>query len=448
MNLPSPLEKSFPRQLALIFVSGIIVRSVYAALAPLSFDWFDLYSAGVWAYQNPGFFFGIYTFPIYMFAATYALWLHLPVMHPDWTSIVTLPNVGGVAPYFHLTPAAIVFVFVMKIPSLVSDSLVGWLIYRILSNAGVGKGRVLFAVSAWLLNPVAMIMSNWNGVDSVSLMLTVFAVYCAQKNKLVLASVSLIVGGLLRFLPLIVFPFFFFKSFRSREWKGTLSLTLPLILVFGAALLYLYVLNPFWLTQLMGSRPGFTVPEVLDILGADIAQQGLQYPGNGVTLTTLTYVILLSILTDPSKGPLSADSLALAPLLAYTAFSWSAPSLIMYVLPFAIIKLGLGKGQRGLTILLSATAFLWSFARSGDYFLGSGALFYIPPYSPFIEDLRTQLLVSWQLFYEPFQVEIRGAFSAVLIFLVCRLFSEHHQDLVSNTSKSYLREHDSSNPCQ
>ena len=170
MNMPPLFGKSFPRQLALIFALSIVVRSVYAVLAPLSFDWFALYVGGVRAYQNPGSFFGIYTFPVYLFAAFYALWLHLPVTHPDAMSIVTWPQLGGVAPYFQPTPAAIVFVFVMKLPSLISDSLIGWLIYKILSNADAGKDRILFAVSAWLLNPVKMIMSNYNGVDSVSLM--------------------------------------------------------------------------------------------------------------------------------------------------------------------------------------------------------------------------------------------------------------------------------------
>lgn len=434
MNTPAWLAKSFSRQLALIFISSIIVRSAYAVLAPLSFDWFALYAGGVWAFQNPGSFFGVYTFPAYMFAALYVLWLHLPIMHPDAMSIVTWPQIGGVAPYFHPTPDAIAFVFIMKLPSLISDTLIGWLIYKILSNSGAGKDQILFAVSAWLLNPVTMIMSNYNGVDSVSALLTVFAVYCAAKNKLLLTSTSLIVGGLLRLLPLIVFPFSFFKSLRSRDWKGVFFLALPFAILFGTTLLAISVLNSFWLTQLFGGRPGLTVPEVLDTLGANLAQQGVEYPGNPVALTTLAYAILLWILTNPSKNGFTAESLALAPLLAYTAFSWSFAPLIMYVLPLAFIHFAVGRGQRWFTILLSVTAFLWSFARSGDYFVGSTALFYYPLYNPFLQNLSIQLLAVWNLYFGFVQVQIRGAFSAVLVFLIYRLVRRFPQNPVTNAN--------------
>ncbi len=143
MRIKFVIPRNFDLRLILVLGVGMVAQTLYAMFAPLSGDWRDWYLIGVSVYWRPGQIFGIYTIPPYIFAAFYALWLRLPISHPDPGSIVTFPP-WGLPPYFQPTPAALIFVLMMKLPALISDAVIAVLIYKILSDSGASRNRIYF----------------------------------------------------------------------------------------------------------------------------------------------------------------------------------------------------------------------------------------------------------------------------------------------------------------
>ena len=420
-----------------IFVAGIVVRTLYAILAPLSPDWRNWYLIAIEIYQNPGIIIGVYTVPPYILAAFYVLWLVLPVPHLNPATIVTFPWTGGAPPYFQPNPATVVFVLIMKLPALISDTVTAFFVYLILRESGVSRNRTHFAIAAWLLNPLTMVMSNYNGVDAIGVMLVTAAAYWVGRKRYGAASLSLIIGGLMRLLPFIALPFLLVKTVRARDWKGVLSTSLPIVVVFAGIYTYLALFRPEALGLFQG-RPGLYVPEVLDIFGSAMQLRGSEYAEDVITLMTFSYVILLAIVTQRSEVKSQPSVLVLAPFLAYTAFAWSWPPLMEYAVPLILIQLARGKGYRTLIVILSITGLLWSLVQEGTYVCLDGAsFFFIPFYDKTLQTLNMQCLNAYALILSSgLSVQIRGAFSALLVLLIARMIYGHvHADSAIDSTK-------------
>ena len=119
----------------------------------------------------------------------------------------------------------------MKLPALISDGVIAVLIYKMLLDSGASRNRIFFAVSAWLFNPLTLVLGNFNNVDIMPLMLIVFSAFLVERKKYGLASLSLVAAGLMRLLAFIVLPFLIVKTARARDWRGVLSTTVPIAVV-------------------------------------------------------------------------------------------------------------------------------------------------------------------------------------------------------------------------
>ncbi|MGP8068350.1 MAG: hypothetical protein ACLP5V_00520 [Candidatus Bathyarchaeia archaeon] len=420
MRINFTVPRSFDPRLVLVFGVGMLVRMIYAVYAPLSGDWRGWYMIGIInVYNQPSPIFGIYTVPPYIFAAFYALWLRLPISHPDPANIVTFPPWGS-PPYFQPTPAALVFVLMMKLPALISDAVIAVLIYKMLLDSGASRNRIYFAVSAWLLNPLTLVLVNLNNVDAIPLMLVVFSVYLAERRKYCLASFSLIAAGLMRLLAFIALPFLIVKTARARDWRGLLSTTVPIAVVFIPIISWLS-LRPDALALFQG-RPGLYVPEALDVFGSALRLQGIEYPENAITLTTLVYVIVLAMITDPSKDS-RLGGLVAAPFLVYTAFSWVWHTMLIYGIALGLIQMARGKGYKTLTVMLTIAGFLWILVQVGYYIcLDQVSFLFIPIYNSTLNQLSSQCVNLYGLLFSSgLSVQIRGVLSGLFVILIIRL---------------------------
>ncbi len=421
MKLNFKISKSFDPRLILVFVVGMLVQIIYAVYAPLSADWRSWYLIGIInVYNQPSPIFGIYTIPPYIFAAFYALWLRLPIPHPDPTSIVTFPP-WGLPPYFQPTPGALIFVLMMKLPALISVGLIAILIYKILGDSGASRNRIYFAVSAWLLNPLTLVLVNLNNVDAIPLMLVVLSAFLTERRKYGLASFSLIAAGLMRLLAFIALPFLIAKTARERDWPGLLSTTVPIAVVFIPILTWLTLFRPDALVLFQG-RPGLYVPEALDVFGSVLRLQGMEYPENAIALTTLAYVIVLAMITNPSNDS-RLGGLVSTPILVYTAFSWVWHTMLIYGIALALIQIARGKGYKTLTVLLTIAGFLWIIVQVGYYICVDQVSFlFIPLYNSTLAELSNQCVNLYRLLLSSsLSVQIRGILSALIVILIIRL---------------------------
>ena len=214
----------------------------------------------------------------------------------------------------------------------------------------------------------------------------------------------------MRLLAFIVLPFLIVKTARARDWRGVLSTTIPIAVVLVPVFSWLAIFRPDALTLSQG-RPGLYVPEALDVFGSAIRLQGVEYAENAITLTTLAYVILLAMITDPSNDS-RLGALVSAPILAYTAFSWVSPAFLINGIALALIQISRGKGYKTLTVLLSITGFLCFLAQVGGYICG-GSFLMIPLYNNTLQELNIDCLNAQTLILtSDLSAQIRGALSA------------------------------------
>jgi hypothetical protein len=397
MRIPFPKIDSGS---AVILTVGMAFRILFAALS-WSADWDAFAGMGRDAFLNPGSLYGVYTVPAYFFAFFYAIWTALPISH-SYAS----------------------YIFAMKTPSLIFDFLTALLIFHALTQLNVSKPRVYWAIGAWLLNPLTLIADGFNYFEVVPAFLLLFSAFFAARSKQLSASILLTLAGLLRLVPFIAFPFLVAMALRSRDWKGAIKTVLPVTLLGAGVLAWVIIRNPGMLAGLSGGQ-GFFRPEVFDVLGVKLSTNQAIYPGSTVAMTALAYLLLLAgVMLFPKAGSSSTRVIATElylPILAYMAFSFSAPPFLMYAIPFVLIELATRRPYRALIVLFSTVGSLWSIVRSPAYLIQPfSTIFYIPYYTQYwnLHDLAVVWLSNALLIQSYFVAQITAAFSAIILFTI------------------------------
>jgi hypothetical protein len=386
-------------KLAAIIAFGMLVRIVFAAVS-WNPDWDTFVGMGHIAYDHSGFF-GVYTAGAYFFAFFYALWLALPISHSS-------------------------YLLFMKLPSLIFDLLTALLIYHVLSKLDVSKSRIYWALGVWLLSPLSMIADGFNGFEVVPAFFLLLSTILLAEKKRLLASTSLAIAGVMRFVPFIVLPFFLVSTIRGRDWKGAITILVPQAALVAGVLSWL-AMNPGLFNVLSGDTGlGLLRPEVFDVLGVKLSSNVAIYPGSTIAMTAFSYLLLLGLvmmLARPSGSSPIATEVYL-PIFAYVAFSFSAPTFLMYAIPFSLITMATLRGYQVQMILLSVTGCLWSIVRSPLYLVeANSSVFYIQVHSPFypagfLQDASVSLQGPLLWIQSYLQAQITAAFTAIIVFLI------------------------------
>ncbi len=321
----------------------------------------------------------------------------------------------------------------MKMPSLIFDFLTALMIYIALTEGGVGKGRVDWAVGAWLLNPLTIIAGGFNYFEVIPSFLLLLAAFLAAKGRTLAASTSLTFAGLLRLVPFIAFPFLFASAVRLRGWKGALKVVAPVGFLVAGVLIWVGLVDPGVFGVIAsGSGQGLLRPEAFDVLGVKLSTNAAIYPGSTVAMTALAYLLLLAgVMRFPKAGSSSTRVVATElylPILAYMAFSFSAPPFLMYAIPFVLMELATRRPYRALIVLFSIVGSLWMLVRSPAYLIQPvSTIFYIPYYTQYwnLQNAAVVWLNNAFTIQSYFGAQITAAFSALIVFLIgITLFQE------------------------
>ena len=129
--------------------------------------------------------------------------------------------------YYHL-------MFLCKMPAIVSDIAIGYLIFLIVSRQWPGAGA-MWAVAVFVLNPVSWFVSAyWGQADSVAAVFLVLAIYLALEERFEFAWAALAFAVLIKPQPLVVAPLLLAWQMR-RQWSWRVLLA-PVI---GAAVAWI-----------------------------------------------------------------------------------------------------------------------------------------------------------------------------------------------------------------
>ena len=172
-GLPSTIERrSRGRSIGLLLAAGLALRLIIAYLLPGSGLSFDIaafqYWAGNLADQGPLGFYDRGFFADYTPGYLYVLWLvgvvgnllnavgiqSVPAMNGDWTGLDLL-----------------------KLPPIIADLVVGWLLWKMAQELGSGRRVALVAAALYVFNPITWFDSVvWGQVDSFGVVFLLLAV--------------------------------------------------------------------------------------------------------------------------------------------------------------------------------------------------------------------------------------------------------------------------------
>ncbi len=147
--------------------------------------------------------------------------------YSDWSDylpgyLYVLWLLGKIKEFIPL-PAVVLY----KMPAIISDVLVGWLIYAIVRKIKNEK-LALIAASLYLFNPAILANSTlWGQVDSLTSLFSLLSVYLVGTSS-IFSAVSLAIGIMIKPQAVFVIPVILFITIKDK-WKFSKIFTYGLI---------------------------------------------------------------------------------------------------------------------------------------------------------------------------------------------------------------------------
>jgi hypothetical protein len=240
------------------------------------------------------------------------------------------------------------FNFIVKIPALISDVVVGYIIYRFISERTGDKKKATYGFALWFLCPLVIYVSAVHGMfDSIYVMFMVLSVYSLYKGHDFLAGVSLSVAVLLKVFPIyiifVLIAYIFTKHRGDMRTIGKRILTAAVGVVLMSLLIYIPQIldgtvmeSLLFFTTRVDASPAVETGSNLWHALVSFSTQIMVWLQ--VILLTLTCVFVYLIYRKGGKDK-DEDKTLFACLMISTAipFLWSAtPHLLVMALPFLI----------------------------------------------------------------------------------------------------------------
>jgi Gpi18-like mannosyltransferase len=292
---------------------------------------------------------------------------------------------GMVFPYQTATTTTPVFNFAMKLPLILVDVLVGYLIYRLVMSECGDERKAAIGFGLWFLCPIVIYMSSVQAqFDCISALLTLLCVLLVRRNLFFLAGVIFTIAALIKFFP--AFCIFLLCVYVVKATPGRLSWKNLLLSVSGAVLTALVIFLPQILDGTVMNAFSFVFGRTSEY---DLMLMLRTYPFIGVTLVMLVVLAIFAWRMDDARRKQDFLVLILAMLSICTIFSPGPQYWIVY-LPLLSYYVACRDRNRALLICLIAMAILTTTAA---FFNNSFSL--LTTASEYLHLCEPQTVISW-----------------------------------------------------
>ncbi len=229
-----------------LLIIGLVVRLL---MSPFFAHPFDMYS---WFSNGEDFLRGVaplsyflapyrYAFFLFVFPASSATAFY-PMSPPFGSEQVSSlsPDLARLIPAGVLVIPGLFFDAVLKMPLIMSDLIVGFVVYRIALEGGLSRKLALASASQWLFNPlVVWVSSGWGMFDALPALFSVLSLYCVLVRRPTLAALCLVTAVALKLYAIVlIVPFFLVLKSTNQRMRvplvaisaGLALLLLPTIL--------------------------------------------------------------------------------------------------------------------------------------------------------------------------------------------------------------------------
>ncbi|MHB8545136.1 MAG: glycosyltransferase 87 family protein [Leptospirales bacterium] len=206
-----------------VIIVGLAIRLAIAPFFAHPFDVYAWYLNGqnfvsgkepIWSYLLP---YG-YSFFLFIFPATLLfdfLSKFIPTFTLQMSSLNPILNPG--ASWNITVIPGIVFDFLVKLVLIVSDTLIAFVLYKLVLKY-IGEQRSAVMVSAlWFLNPLTIwVSSGWGMFDTLAALFTVVALYLLLENRFELAGVSIALAIAMKYYGAVLIVPLLILTLRNR----------------------------------------------------------------------------------------------------------------------------------------------------------------------------------------------------------------------------------------
>ena len=292
---------------------------------------------------------------------------------------------GMVFPYQTATTTTPVFNLAMKLPLILVDVLVGYLIYRLVMSECGDERKAAIGFGLWFLCPIVIYMSSVQAqFDCISALLTLLCVLLVRRNLFFLAGVIFTIAALIKFFP--AFCIFLLCVYVVKATPGRLSWKNLLLSVSGAVLTALVIFLPQILDGTVMNAFSFVFGRTSEY---DLMLMLRTYPFIAVTLVMLVVLAIFAWRMDDARRKQDFLVLILAMLSICTIFSPGPQYWIVY-LPLLSYYIACRDRNRALLICLIAMAILTTTAA---FFNNSFSL--LTTASEYLHLCEPQTVISW-----------------------------------------------------
>jgi len=226
----SVILRTLKRPVIIILIVGLLIRFVLAPLFTYTYDithWAMVMShiqAGFGLYQVPGYYYS----PVwgYMLGTTSLFSnfvFHLQPMVNFFDSLLPVQDLW----WYYFTPqvTTITFSVFIKAPMIISDVIVGALIYYLIKDKTGDEKKATYGFALWFLCPIVIWMSSVQAMfDSFSVLFLLLSVILVYKGHYLTGGALLSIAVFTKFFPFyVVFAMIAYIMLKGRDDKAAMK---------------------------------------------------------------------------------------------------------------------------------------------------------------------------------------------------------------------------------
>lgn len=250
-DMGSPIDsiRSFLRHPLFIFlILGLVIRLVLYPLLEVGFD-SDCWAMIIRNIQSGN---GLYELEGYYYTPVWGYILSIVSVFQEFVFGIDVMGIkpsevlpiDGYSWAFSSMVTSIAFNFTVKLPFLISDAIVGYLIYWLVKDKTGDTRKATIGFALWFLCPVSILISSVSGMfDSFAVMFTLLCIIMLRKDKMMLAGILFAFAILTKFFPIyLIFILIVYVLHRHKDdGKALQSVVLAAV---GVVIGFLVIMIP------------------------------------------------------------------------------------------------------------------------------------------------------------------------------------------------------------
>lgn len=311
-----------------------------------------------------------YSFFLFVFPAILAYKFLSPLVPTFTFSTSTLPPGVNLGPRFDFVTVVpgLLFDLLVKIPLIVSDTLIAFILFKIVKERFGNERSANLAAAIWFLNPLTIwVSSGWGMFDTLPALFTVVALYFVLEERFELAGIAIVIASVAKYYAISLAIPVVLIAWKTTGRRRAASVVTLMAILLGVLLV------PSITATLQG----------LSLLTVGGQEVGLHYSGltfwtaitlffpvdptllSSLALVALTSAVYLLVYrswrSDPTKTILTFAVPVSASLLMY---SFVGENFLVWLLPFLSLLAVDSKRTRYLLALVTVVGLISSMTNS------------------------------------------------------------------------------------